>query len=152
VHRVAAHEAVEGGVFDSPPPLGVEQVPPRELRLDPSDPRTVSGRGCGARDLSDVWGTREPDASPLHGAQKPLELRERAIEHSSRPGDLALDLCAGSGSTLIAAERTGRLAAAMGVDPTDCAVIVARQAALTGGGPELIPPDDDGADVPGGAR
>lgn len=151
VHRVAADKAVAGGVFDSPPPLVVEQVPPRELRLDPSDPRTVSWPGCGARHLPDFWEIRKPDASPLFGAQTPLELLVRAIEHSSRPGDLLLDLFAGSRSTLIAAERTGRLAAAVD-GPTSCGVIVARWAAFMGGEPELVPPDDEGADVPGGAR
>jgi DNA modification methylase len=152
VHRVAADEAVDGGVFDSPPPLVVEQVPPRDRRLSPSNPRTVSEPGCGARHLCDVWEARQRDASPRHGAHKPLQLCERATGHSSRPDDLVLDLFVGSGSTVVAAERTGRLAAPVGIDLANCAVIVARWAAFMRGEPGLILPDDHGADVLGGAR
>ena len=63
---------------------------------------------CGARDQADVWEIRRPADSPLHPTMKPLELIERALGASSRPGDLVLDLFAGSGSTLVACERTGR--------------------------------------------
>ena len=48
--------------------------------------------------------------------------------------------------------RSGRLVAAMGIDLTDCDVIVARKAAFTGRDHGLTAPDDDGVDVPGGAR
>ena len=48
---------------------------------------------------------------------KPLALVERAMENSSQAGDLVLDLFLGSGSTLIAAERTGRICYGMELDP-----------------------------------
>jgi DNA modification methylase len=50
-----------------------------------------------------------PSASDLHPTTKPLALVECAIENSSRPGDVVCDLFLGSGSTLIACERTGRV-------------------------------------------
>ena len=94
---------------------------------------------CGDRDQSDVWQIARPAASPLHPAQKPLPLLERAIENSSRSGDLVLDMFAGSGSTLIAAVRTGRVWAGLELDPRYCDVIAARWASLTGGEPRWEP-------------
>ncbi len=47
---------------------------------------------------------------------KPLELVERAVENSSSPGDVVLDLFLGSGTTLIACERTGRVCYGMELD------------------------------------
>ena len=58
----------------------------------------------GDRDQGDVWRIERPSASEAHPTMKPLALVERAIENSSRPGDLVCDLFLGSGSTLIAAE------------------------------------------------
>ena len=57
---------------------------------------------------------------------KPVELVERAIRNSSRPGDLVLDAFGGSGTTLIAAEKSGRCARLMELDPKYCDVIVRR--------------------------
>ena len=87
---------------------------------------------CGARDQSDVWTIPRPDDSPFHATQKPLALLERAIEHSSRPGERVLDLFAGSGSTIIAAQRTGRVALALELDPLYCDVALARWEAFSG--------------------
>ena len=63
---------------------------------------------------------------------KPLALVERAIENSSRPGDVVLDLFLGSGSTLIAAERTGRVCYGMEIDPHYASIVIARWEAFTG--------------------
>ena len=63
---------------------------------------------------------------------KPLELVERAIENSSRPGDAVLDLFLGSGSTLIACERTGRVCYGMEIDPHYCRIVIARWEAFSG--------------------
>ena len=87
---------------------------------------------CGDRDQSDVWEVARPADSPLHPTMKPLALMERALEASSRPGDLVLDLFAGSGSTLIACERTGRVGAVLELDPTYCDVVLARWESFTG--------------------
>ena len=87
---------------------------------------------CGDRDQSDVWQIARPAQAPLGPVMKPLELVERAIENSSRPGELVLDVFLGSGTTLIAAERTGRVCAAIELDPHYVDVAVARWEAFTG--------------------
>ena len=61
------------------------------------------------------------------------------IENSSRAGDLVLDLFLGSGSTLIAAERTGRVCYGMELEPQYCHVVVARWEAFTDLKAEKIP-------------
>jgi DNA modification methylase len=68
----------------------------------------------------------------IHLTEKPVELAARAIGYSSRPGENVLDLFGGSGSTLIAAEQTGRKAFLMEVDELYCDVIVTRFEQITG--------------------
>lgn len=53
---------------------------------------------------------RDNEAEKIHPTQKPVELLKRLIELFTDPGDVVIDPVAGSGSTLIAAERTGRKA------------------------------------------
>jgi DNA modification methylase len=89
----------------------------------------------GRRDLDDVWEVPRPRRSDEHPTMKPIELMKLAIEASSAPGDIVLDLFGGSGSTLIAAHTTGRTARLMELDPTYCDVICARYQALTGDQP-----------------
>lgn len=86
----------------------------------------------GGRDKGDVWKIERPSDSPLHPTMKPLALIERALENSSRPGDVVLDLFLGSGSTLIAAERTGRTCYGLELDPHYCSMVLARWEAFTG--------------------
>jgi DNA modification methylase len=57
---------------------------------------------------------------------KPVELIERAIVNSSRPGDIVLDPFGGSGSTLIACQKTGRRARVIEIEPTYVDVIIRR--------------------------
>ena len=57
---------------------------------------------------------------------KPVELAARAIDASSASGALVLDPFMGSGSTFIAAERTGRISASIELEPAYRDVIVAR--------------------------
>jgi DNA modification methylase len=71
---------------------------------------------CGDRDQGDVWQVDKPLANPLHPNMKPLPLIERAIQNSSQSGDKVMDLFLGSGSTLIACERTGRVCYGMELD------------------------------------
>jgi DNA modification methylase len=68
----------------------------------------------------------------VHLTEKPVELAMRAIQYSSRPGENVLDLFGGSGSTLIAAERTGRRAFLMEVDALYCDIIRMRWEKFTG--------------------
>ena len=92
----------------------------------------VSHHWCGDRDQDDVWEINRPSDAPLHPTMKPLPLMERAIANSSVAGDLVLDLFAGSGSTLIACERTGRRCAALELDPRCVDVILARWERFSG--------------------
>ena len=85
----------------------------------------------GGRDQSDVWQIPRPGDSPLHPTMKPVELVERAIGNSSRAGDVVLDLFLGSGSTLVAGERTGRVCYGLELDPHYLSMAIARWEAFT---------------------
>ena len=63
---------------------------------------------CGDRDQGDVWNIERPHKNDLHPTMKPVELVERAIRNSSRPGNVVLDPFAGSGTTLKAAKELNR--------------------------------------------
>jgi site-specific DNA-methyltransferase (adenine-specific) len=79
-----------------------------------------------------VWEIPRPARSTSHPTMKPVELVARAIRNSSTPGQLVYDPFAGSGSTLVAAEQTGRRCRAMELDPRYAQVILERWAALVG--------------------
>jgi DNA modification methylase len=81
---------------------------------------------CGARDQGDVWFVKKPLANDLHPTMKPVELVERAIRNSSKSRDTVLDPFAGSGSTLVACEKTGRQARLIELEPKYCDVIIRR--------------------------
>jgi DNA modification methylase len=87
---------------------------------------------CGDRDQGDVWQIKKPARNDLHPTMKPVELVERAIRNSSRPGDRVLDPFGGSGTTLIAAEKSGRVARLMELDPRYVDVVVRRWQEWTG--------------------
>ena len=74
----------------------------------------------------------------VHLTEKPVELAVRAMQYSSRTGENVLDLFGGSGSTLIAAEQTGRHAFLMELDTLYCDVIVERWEKFTGRKAERI--------------
>ena len=85
-----------------------------------------------------IWEFPKPRANREHPTMKPVELIIRAINNSSRAKDLLLDPFGGSGSTLIAAEQTQRVARLMELDPKYVDVIVKRWETLTGKKAELI--------------
>ena len=87
---------------------------------------------CGARDQGDVWFIKKPVANDLHPTMKPVELVERALRNSSKNRDTVLDPFGGSGSTLIACERTERQARLIELEPKYCDVIVRRWQEHTG--------------------
>ncbi|MDO3549799.1 DNA-methyltransferase, partial [Ralstonia pseudosolanacearum] len=87
---------------------------------------------CGDRDQGDVWQIKKPARNDLHPTMKPVELVERAIRNSSRPGDVVLDAFGGSGTTLIAAEKAARVARLIELDPKYADVIVRRWEEYTG--------------------
>ena len=87
----------------------------------------------GPPNATDVWSIKKVNpASMIHLTEKPVELAVRAIEYSSRPGENVADLFAGSGSTLIAAEKTGRRCFIMKLDLLYRDVIVQRWEQFTG--------------------
>jgi DNA modification methylase len=88
---------------------------------------------CGARDQADIWFIDKPARNDLHPTMKPVALVERAIRNSSKTKDIVLDPFGGSGSTLIACEKTGRQARLLELDPRYCDVIVRRWQAFSGG-------------------
>jgi DNA modification methylase len=89
-------------------------------------------RWCGDRDQGDVWHVEKPTSSPLHPTMKPLPLIERALHNSSEAGDRVLDPFLGSGSTLIACERTGRVCYGMELEPLYVDIARMRWEAFTG--------------------
>jgi DNA modification methylase len=87
----------------------------------------------GPNNAVDVWSIKKVNPqSMVHLTEKPVELASRAMHYSSRPGENVLDLFGGSGSTLVAAEQTGRHAYLMELDPLYCDVIVERWQQFTG--------------------
>jgi DNA modification methylase len=87
----------------------------------------------GPNNATDVWAVKKINPqSMIHLTEKPVELAKRAIDYSSRPDENVLDLFGGSGSTLIAAEQTGRRAFLMELDPLYCDIIVERWERFTG--------------------
>ena len=62
----------------------------------------------------------------VHPTQKPVELIEKALINSSKRQDLVIDAFGGSGSTIIACERTDRFCRMVELDPKYCDVIVKR--------------------------
>jgi DNA modification methylase len=88
---------------------------------------------CGARDQGDIWFVDKPARNDLHPTMKPVALVERALRNSSKSRDIVLDPFGGSGSTLIACEKSGRQARLVELDPKYCDVIVQRWQAWTGG-------------------
>jgi site-specific DNA-methyltransferase (adenine-specific) len=84
------------------------------------------------RTQTTVWSFDKPKRSKDHPTMKPVELCERAINNSSLPGHVVLDAFGGSGSTLIACEKTGRINRSMELDPKYCDVIVRRWQDFTG--------------------
>jgi DNA modification methylase len=87
---------------------------------------------CGARDQGDVWFVDKPARNDLHPTMKPVALVERAVCNSSKSRDIVLDPFGGSGSTLIACEKTRRQARLLELDPKYCDVIVGRWQDWTG--------------------
>ncbi|WP_207900700.1 DNA methyltransferase [Anaerospora hongkongensis] len=78
------------------------------------------------RKQTTVWPFDRPSRSADHPTMKPLAIPANAIQNSSKTGDTVLDLFGGSGSTLIAAEQTGRICYTSEIDPLYADVIVTR--------------------------
>src|SRR4051812_43995019 len=102
------------------------------------------GRGAhwrGDRTQSTVWqvaslnpfgGNNPEETATGHGTQKPIELMRRPILNHTEPGEAIYDPFLGSGTTLIAAEVTGRVCYGLDLDPKYVDMIVCRWQQLTG--------------------
>ena len=84
------------------------------------------------RKQSDVWDIQKPSSSKLHPTTKPIELVERAVINSSYEKNIIIDVFLGSGSTLIACEKTNRKCYGMEIDRHYCDVIVKRWEEFSG--------------------
>jgi DNA modification methylase len=73
-----------------------------------------------------------PRTSSVHPTQKPVGLVEKCIKNNARPGDILVDGCGGSGSTLIAGERMGMVVRIMEKEPIYADVIMQRYYEQTG--------------------
>jgi len=87
-------------------------------------------RWVGKADESTLWEAQRDPANTMHPTQKPVCLAERAIRNHDVA--IVLDLFGGSGSTLIACEKTKRGARVMEIEPGYCDVIVKRWQSYTG--------------------
>jgi DNA modification methylase len=105
--------------------------------------------GRHGRNRTNVWdyasvnsmaGSRREDLA-LHPTVKPTALVADALQDVTRRGDVVLDIFLGSGTTLIAAERTGRRFRGIDIDPAYVDVAVDRWTAMTGGEPRLATQD-----------
>ena len=96
-------------------------------------PRGIRAHWSGDRKQTTVWNipARDDDGHG-HGTQKPVECMRRPIENNSSPGQAIYEPFCGSGTTIIAAEMTGRSCFAIEIDPAYVDVAVSRWQAFTG--------------------
>ena len=90
--------------------------------------------------MTDVWRFDRVKGTDRHGhaTPKPVEMMERVMKSSAPSGAVTIEPFLGSGSTLIAAEKTGRTCYGMELDPKYCDVIVKRWEDFTGKKAELV--------------
>lgn len=102
--------------------------------------RADGARLCPVEDRkqSDLWQINRPKRSDEHPTMKPVELVERSIRNSSKPGDICIDFFCGSGTTVVACERIERRSRTIELDPKYVAVTLQRWSDTTGRKPELV--------------
>lgn len=99
----------------------------RRTQLANLSKETLVNMVAQAMDASTVWEIdRDAMVDYVHSTQKPTQLAARAINNSSKEGDIVIDFFSGSGSTMVAAENMGRQCRGMELDPGYCAVILQR--------------------------
>lgn len=86
----------------------------------------------GDRKQTTVWDVERPSKADSHPTMKPIELCSKAILNSTKSDDIVLDVFLGSGSTLIAADKTGRICYGMELDCKYTDVIIERWCQYTG--------------------
>lgn len=102
----------------------------------------VEGKAKGfikrKKQRTDIWRYDKPTVSKEHPTMKPVALCLEAVKNSSQKDDIVLDLFGGSGSTLIACEKSGRKCRMMELDPKYIDVIIERWEKFTGQKAERI--------------
>jgi DNA modification methylase len=92
-----------------------------------------TGHWAGDRKQTTVWQIPKPSRSETgHGTQKPVDCMRRPLENNSKPGDAVYEPFSGSGTTIIAAEMTGRRCHAVELNPVYVDVAVRRWQEFTG--------------------
>ena len=101
------------------------------------------GHWAGDRKQTTLWhiSSRDQDAETVHGTQKPVECMRRPILNNSSPGQVIYEPFTGSGTTLIAAETTGRVCLGIELNPAYIDVAVERWQRFTG---QIATLDGDG--------
>ena len=96
--------------------------------------KTGKGHWAGDRKQTTLWqiSSRDQDAETVHGTQKPVECMRRPILNNSSPGQAVYEPFMGSGTTLIAAETTGRVCLGIELNPAYVDVAVERWQRFTG--------------------
>jgi hypothetical protein len=96
--------------------------------------KTGKGHWAGDRKQTTLWqiAHRNQDAETVHGTQKPVECMRRPILNNSSPGQAIYEPFMGSGTTLIAAETTGRICHGIELNPAYVDVAVGRWQQFTG--------------------
>jgi site-specific DNA-methyltransferase (adenine-specific) len=84
----------------------------------------------GATDEKTVWEFKKDNTNDYHPTQKPIDVVERALNNSSKKGQLIYDAFGGSGSTMVGSHQLKRIANLMELDPKYCDVIVKRMIKL----------------------
>ena len=92
----------------------------------------VEGEISRKNTKTDIWRYDKPGRSKQHPTMKPVALILEALSNSSKRDGIVLDLFGGSGSTLIACEKTNRKCRMMELDPVYCQVIIDRWEEFTG--------------------
>jgi DNA modification methylase len=92
-----------------------------------------TGHWNGDRTQATIWEIPKPQKSETgHSTQKPVECMKRPIENNSSPGQAVYDPFVGSGTTIIAAEMTGRACHAIEISPAYVDVAVTRWQTFAG--------------------
>ena len=109
----------------------------------------AKGHWNGDRKQTTLWqiASRDQDAATVHGTQKPVECMRRPMLNNSSQGQAVYEPFSGSGTTIIAAETTGRVCYAVELDPTYVDVAVLRWQAFTGQTATLAGEDRSFAEV-----
>ena len=116
--------------------------------------KTGKGHWAGDRKQTTLWqiSSRDQDAETVHGTQKPVECMRRPILNNSSPGQAVYEPFMGSGTTLIAAETTGRVCLGIELNPAYVDVAVERWQRFTGKAAVLDGSGESFADLAAGKR